>query len=349
MTPLARKLLRWYAAQKRSLPWRADPQPYAVWVAEVMAQQTRLDSMLPYYRRWLRRYPTTRALARSSEQDVLALWEGLGYYNRARNLRRAAQMIMSEFGGKLPSRIEDLRRLPGIGAYTAGAIASVAFKVDTPAVDGNAVRVLARLFDIALPIGSTAAQKQFWSLATEHLPAGRAADYNQALMDLGAQVCTPRQPRCGDCPLQAECRAAALGNQEHRPVKAKVKPLPRRHYAAAVIQQGGQVLVLQRPARGLLARMWEFPNAPGTKATLRKTLQQSLGQRMPLNRRLGKFRHSYSHFSVHLQVFHQALNGVRPKVQIQGKHKWLPIQQLDRLPMGKLDRLIAEALRAGIE
>jgi len=168
-------------------------------------------------------------------------------------------------------------------------------------------------------------------------------------MDLGAQVCTPRQPRCGDCPLQAECRAAALGNQEHRPVKAKVKPLPRRHYAAAVIQQGGQVLVLQRPATGLLAQMWGFPNAPGTKATLKRTLQQSLGQRMPLNRRLGKFRHSYSHFSVHLQVFHQALNGVRPKVQIQGKHKWLPIQQLDRLPMGKLDRLIAEALRAGIE
>ena len=354
MSPIAKKLLRWYAAQKRSLPWRLDPQPYAVWVAEIMAQQTRLESMLPYYKRWMRRYPSVNILARSAEQDVLALWEGLGYYSRARNMRRTAQMVMKQYGGRLPSTVEQLKNLPGIGAYTAGAIASVAFGVDVPAVDGNAVRVLSRLFDVELPVSSASAQKLFWALAAEHLPPGRAADYNQALMDLGAQLCTPRQPRCGVCPLRTECLAAGLGIQEHRPVKNRPKAAPWRHYAAAVVQQRGQVLVLQRPPAGLLAGMWEFPNVPlrskgGAKAALRKELKRSLGLNLPFETLLGKFEHAYSHFSVRLQVFHHPLNGVRPKVNTERKHRWLPIRQLGSLPMGKLDRSIADALLAGIE
>ncbi len=354
MSPIAKKLLRWYAAQKRSLPWRVDPQPYAVWVAEIMAQQTRLESMLPYYKRWMRRYPSVRTLARSTEQDVLTLWEGLGYYSRGRNLRRAAQVIMKQHGGHLPSTVEELRQLPGIGAYTAGAIASVAFGVDAPAVDGNAVRVLSRVFDVALPATSAPGQKLFWVLAAEHLPAGRAADYNQALMDLGAQICKPRQPRCGVCPLRTECRAAALGIQAQRPVKVRAQRSPRRHYAAGVVQQRGRVLVMQRPPVGLLAGMWEFPNAPlrgrrGANAALRKELKQSLGLALPFKTRLGEFEHTYSHFSVLLQVFHHPLNGVRPKVNTQRKHRWLSIRQLGSLPMGKLDRRIADTLLAGIE
>lgn len=354
ISPIAKKLLCWYAAQKRSLPWRTNPQPYAVWVAEIMAQQTRLDSMLPYYSRWMRRYPSIRSLARSAEQDVLALWEGLGYYSRARNLRRAAQIVIKEYGGRLPSTVEELNNLPGIGAYTAGAIASVAFGVDAPAVDGNAVRVLSRLFDVDMPASSASAQKFFRSLAAQHLPAGRAADYNQALMDLGAQVCTPRQPKCGDCPLRVECRAAALGIEEQRPVKIRVKAPPRRHFAAAVVQQRGLVLLVQRPSTGLLAGMWEFPNAPlrsqrSAKAALRKELKQSLGLVLPFEHRLGEFEHAYSHFSVCLQVFHHPLQGLRPKVNTKRPHRWLPISQLKSLPMGKLDRRIADALQADIE
>ncbi|MEX2143644.1 MAG: A/G-specific adenine glycosylase [Anaerolineales bacterium] len=354
MTKIVKKLLRWYAVERRSLPWRANPRPYAVWVAEIMAQQTRLDTMMPYYRRWLRRYPSIRSLASSSEQDVLALWEGLGYYSRARNLRRAAQMVINDYGGRLPSTVEELRRLPGIGAYTAGAIASVAFGVDAPAVDGNALRVLARLFDVAIPVGSAAAQKRFWQLAAEHLPRGRAADYNQALMDLGAKVCFPRRPNCAACPLQADCRSAALGTQEQRPTKTRRNPAPRRNFAAAVIEQRGKVLVMQRPAAGLLAGMWEFPNVPlrsrfNAKLALRKALSQTLGLALVFEQRLGEFEHAYSHFSVRLQVFHHPLNSVRPKVQTELTHKWLPLSQLGSLPMGRLDRRIADALQAGIE
>ncbi|HLE73910.1 MAG TPA: A/G-specific adenine glycosylase [Anaerolineales bacterium] len=354
ISPIAKKLLRWYAAQKRNLPWRADPQPYAVWVAEIMAQQTRLEAMLPYYARWMRLYPSIRALARSAEQDVLALWEGLGYYSRARNLRRAAKVVMTEYDGRLPSTVEELRRLPGIGAYTAGAIASLAFGADAPAVDGNAVRVLSRLFDVTEPASSAPAQKLFWALAAQHLPPGCGAAYNQALMDLGAQVCTPRQPRCGLCPLRAECRAATLGIQEQRPVKIRSQAPPRRNFVAAVVQQRGSVLVMQRPAAGLLAGMWEFPNAPlrnqrGAKAALRKELEQSLGLFLPFEERLGEFEHAYSHFSVRLQVFHHSLDGVRPKVNTKRNYRWLPIRQLDGLPMGRLDRRIADVLRAGIE
>jgi A/G-specific adenine glycosylase len=354
MSPIAKKLLRWYAAQKRSLPWRIDPQPYAVWVAEIMAQQTRLESMLPYYKRWMRRYPSVRALAGSTEQDVLALWEGLGYYSRARNLRRAAQVVIKQYGGRLPSTVGELRQLPGVGAYTAGAIASVAFGADAPAVDGNAVRVLSRLFDVALPAASASGQKLFWALAEAHLPSGRAADYNQAFMDLGTQICTPRQPHCTVCPLRTECRAAALGNQKQRPVKTRGQSPPQRHYAAGVVQQRGSVLVMQRPPVGLLAGMWEFPNAPlrsrrNAKAALRKELAQNLGLALPFETRLAEFEHAYSHFSVRLQVFHHPLTGVRPTVNTKRRHRWLPIRKLGSLPMGKLDRRIADTLQAGIE
>jgi A/G-specific adenine glycosylase len=244
--------------------------------------------------------------------------------------------------------------LPGIGAYTAGAIASVAFGVDVPAVDGNTARVLARVFDVYEPASSASAQKQLWRLANQHLPPGRAADYNQALMDLGAQVCMPRKPKCAVCPLRTDCRAAALGIQEQRPVKIVGLATPQRHYAAAVVQQRGAVLLMQRPAAGLLAGMWEFPNSllrtqRGAKAALQKEMKNRLGLAVSLEKRLGEFDHAYSHFSVRLQVFHHPLIGVRPQLDTPRKHRWLPIRHLGSLPMGRLDRRIADVLQAGIE
>ncbi|MEX2162219.1 MAG: A/G-specific adenine glycosylase [Anaerolineales bacterium] len=347
-SPIAKNLLRWYSSRQRDLPWRKRPRPYAVWVAEVMAQQTRLETMLPYYRRWMRRFPTIHSLAGSSEQDVLLLWEGLGYYGRARNLRRAAQQVVREFGGRLPLTAEALRRLPGIGRYTAGAIASLAFGADEPAVDGNAIRVLARVFNVKLLAGSSAAQVRFWTLAAAHLPPGRAAEYNQALMDLGAELCLPRKPKCGVCPLRADCRAKALGIQEQRPVKVKPKAVPTRHFAAAVIRQGGRVLVVQRPAAGLLGSLWEFPNvrlsgAHSSTATYRRALKKDLGFALPLGQHLGDFSHQYSHFNAHLRAFHTSLNGSRPRVDSQRVFRWVPLAHLQKLPMGKLDRRIAEA------
>lgn len=346
---IANKLLRWYATRRRNLPWREHPKPYAVWVAEIMAQQTRLESVLPFYWRWMQRFPTVRALANAKEQQVLSLWEGLGYYSRARNLRLAAQIVMSEHGGKLPRTADALMKLPGIGRYTAGAIASLAFGADVPAVDGNAMRVLARVFNVNLPMDGFAAQRRFWALAAEHLPRGRAADYNQALMDLGAEICTPRGPKCSACPLRRECRAKHLGIQEQRPVKGEIKSVPVRHLVAAIVQQGDRVLVLQRPARGLLAGMWGFPTATVTntrraKAGLRRALRE-LDIDPISERHLGDYEHQYSHFTARLRAYHVPLNGSRPGIQSEQAYRWIAVKRLGELPMGKLDRTIAKALR----
>lgn len=345
---IARKLLRWYSSRQRNLPWRLRPVPYRVWVAEIMAQQTRLESMLPYYRRWLRRFPTLKSLATASEQDVLSLWEGLGYYSRARNLRTAAQIVVKEHGGKLPSTVEGLMELPGIGRYTAGAIASLAFGADAPAVDGNAIRVLARVFNVELPADSSAAQARFWALAAEHLPHGQAAAYNQALMDLGAEICMPRNPQCAVCPLQKPCLAYALNVQEERPVKSQVKAVPVRHLTAVVIQHRSRVLLEQRPARGLLAGMWAFPSAPvksgrGATAGARRLLE-NLGFQSGLAQSLGDFEHHYSHFTARLRAFH-LVNDSRPTVRGDRICKWISIKKLATIPMGKLDRTIARALQ----
>lgn len=315
-----------------------------------MAQQTRLEAMLPYYRRWMCRFPTLKSLAIAKEHDVLALWEGLGYYSRARNLRRAAQQVVAEHKGKLPNTVEGLLSLPGIGRYTAGAIASLAFGVDAPAVDGNAIRVLSRVFDVCEPQNSSAAQKRYWTLAAEHLPRGRAAEYNQALMDLGAQVCTPRQPKCTACPLREDCIAFKLGVQGQRPVKARAGKNPLRRYAAAVIRKGDKVLLIQRPERGLLASMWEFPNvelaqSSRPKNSLQRHLKRRLGIPETIGAKLGEYEHVYSHFDAHLEAFEVHMNGSAGKLQLTQPHRWISIRKLGELPMGKLDRSIANTLR----
>ncbi len=353
-SPITIKLLSWYASRRRGLPWRERPEPYAVWVAEIMAQQTRLESMLPYYKRWMKRFPNIKSLANSNEQDVLNLWEGLGYYSRARNLRRAAQVIVKENSGQLPADLEGLHSLPGIGRYTAGAIASLAYGLDAPAVDGNAIRVLARVFDVGLLADSGAGKKHFWELAAEHLPPGRAAEYNQALMDLGAEICTPRQPKCNVCPLESNCLAKGLGIQELRPVKTIAKEAPLRQFAAVVIRQRGEVMLVQRPSAGLLGGMWEFPNTilsspRRAKDGLRRALRNEFDFDVAISERLAVYEHAYSHFRARLQVYDCRLSGKRPKIKTGRPQRWLKPRALSDLPMGKLDRQIANALveRAG--
>jgi len=347
---IAGKLLRWYGKRHRSLPWRARPRPYSVWVAEVMAQQTRLETMLPYYRRWMRKFPTIKALTAASEHDVLACWEGLGYYSRARNLRRAAQVILNDFSGRLPRTVEELRRLPGIGRYTAGAIASLAFGMDEPAIDGNTIRVLSRVFDVRKAVGSAAGQKRFWHLATAHLPAGRAAEYNQALMDLGAQTCTPRSPRCMECPLRRDCSAYRLRVQEKRPVKAKASRIAQRIFAAAVIKNERAVLLRQRPPAGLLGGMWEFPSIQlkdhsRGKSKLAHLLRNDLGIRVSFNGREKKYQHTYSHFRADLRAHYTFLNGAHKLEKAKNPYRWERLAKLGDLPMGRLDRRIANDLR----
>ncbi len=235
MRRISSKLLAWYRAHGRTLPWRGLTDPYAVWVSEIMLQQTRVETVLPYFEKWMKLFPTVWALADASEQVVLNAWEGLGYYSRARNFHKAAKIVVDEYNGLLPRDLDELGKLPGIGRYTVGALASIVFGMDEPALDGNLKRVYARLFDVSEPVDSPEGEKLLWKIARENLPKGQAADFNQALMDLGALTCVPKNPRCLLCPLMELCQARENGTQEIRPVKKPKTETPSYIHAAAVI------------------------------------------------------------------------------------------------------------------
>lgn len=254
-----RRLLAWFDVRARDLPWREDADPYRVWVSEVMLQQTRVESAIPYYQRWMERFPSVERLAAAPEEAVLGAWAGLGYYSRARNLHRAARVVRERHGGIVPSDPEALRALPGVGEYTVGAVASIAFGLPLPAVDGNVRRVLARLADAPDP--SPAALRRW---AGGLVDPERPGDFNQALMELGATLCTPRSPACGECPVAAPCRARAAGTQGERPVPRRKGPVAERAWGVAVLVAGAggaaRVLLRRRPPEGLLGGMWEFPS-----------------------------------------------------------------------------------------
>lgn len=350
---LAERILPWYFVHRRSLPWRDHPDPYAVWISETMLQQTRVDTVLAYYLHWMERFPDVASLAAAALQDVLNAWEGLGYYRRARSLHQAAGIIARDHGGKLPSDRDALLALPGIGRYTAGAIASLAFNRDEPAVDGNVRRVLARVFDIALPAGSAAAEKAFWELARHHLPAGRARDFNQALMELGALVCTPQRPDCESCPLADECEARALGLQLDRPVRRPRRSLPHITVTAAVCSENGRFLITRRPADGLLGGLWEFPGGklePGESLEdcLRREIDEEIGVAVEVLEPFGVYKHAYSHFKVTLHAFTCRIwpSGQRLAAREVAGMQWVARGELDDYPMGKIDRQIAMRLQA---
>jgi len=346
-------LLRWYKKHARTLPWRGHPDAYAVWVSEIMLQQTRVDAVIPYFERWMNRFPTVRDLADASEQEVLNLWEGLGYYSRARNLHKAARLIVDEHAGQLPRSVDSLRKLPGIGRYTAAAIASMAFSLDEPTLDGNIRRVYARLFNVEIPADSTEGEKLLWNLAAENLPKGKAGDYNQALMDLGAMICLPRNPRCEICPLKNDCQSRTLGVQEERPVLKPKAKVPHHVHAAAVIV--GQIANLsatilnQRPSTGLLGGLWEFPNGRVTgdpAKELAKVIKSEYGIQIRRKESLGVIRHAYSHFTVETHAF---LCHPSKPIRENESLKWVKFSDLNDYPMGKIDRQIAQKIKHQLE
>ncbi|HSH46905.1 MAG TPA: A/G-specific adenine glycosylase [Longimicrobiales bacterium] len=248
-------LLAHYDATRRAMPWRDTSDPYAIWVSEVMLQQTRVETVIPYWERWMERFPTVGHLAEADVDDVLRHWQGLGYYSRARNLHKAARMVRERHDGRVPGDADGLRGLPGIGEYTAGAVASIAFGQPVPAVDGNVRRVLARVRDLSDPTPAGLREA-----AGALVPDDRPGDFNQALMELGATLCTPRSPDCGVCPIAEWCRARALGVQEERPRPGKRKPVPEEGVETVVlVRPDGALLLARRPEDGLLGGMWEFP------------------------------------------------------------------------------------------
>ncbi|MBT3190604.1 MAG: A/G-specific adenine glycosylase [Anaerolineae bacterium] len=343
---IASYLLTWYHQNKRILPWRDLGNPYAVWVSEIMLQQTRVDTVIAYFERWMDKFPTIESLADAGEQDVLNLWEGLGYYSRARNLHHAAKILVDEYDAQIPEDVKDLIKLPGIGPYTAAAISSMAFGHDAAAVDGNIRRVYARIFDIDIILGTKEAEKIFWDLAEKHLPKGEACDYNQALMDLGATICTPRNPCCEDCPINEFCKSYTLGNQEMRPVRKKKKQVSHHIHAAAVIvdAERGKVLLAQRPKKGLLGGMWEFLNgrvegnpAEGLAGVIREGYQVQIHVGNPLC----IIDHAYTHF----KITEHAYVCTMLKSSQKENWRWVDLKELEDYPMGKIDREIAKRLQ----
>jgi len=346
----SRTLFEWYASSHRQLPWRGHPDPYAVWVSEAMLQQTRVDTVIPYFQRWMSQFPTIESLASADEQQVLNTWEGLGYYSRARNLRKAAILLRDKFAGRLPSSMAELRSLPGIGQYTAAAIASIAFGQDEAVLDGNVKRVLARVFNLEYPANSPSGEKLFWQLACELVPAGSAGDYNQAVMDLGAVVCTPRTPNCSQCPLKGFCEAQKFGIQDQRPVMIRKSPIPHYLVCAAVIRRDNRLLIARRPSKGLLGGMWEFPGGkvePGEthQQALIREINEEMECSIEVDEQLGIYRHAYTHFRVTLHAYRCRIISGEPQALDASEIRWVKVNDLNDYPMGKIDRLISNDLQ----
>jgi A/G-specific adenine glycosylase len=337
------RLLAWFKKNGRDLPWRRTRDPYAIWVSEIMLQQTQVDTVIPYYRRFLKAFPTLRRLAKADLSEVLSIWEGLGYYSRARNLHRAAKKILERFKGKIPDMLQNLLSLPGIGRYTAGAILSIAFNKDAPILDGNVKRVLSRLYAISGKSGTNGTNDLLWSLSESLVPKRHASSFNQALMDLGATVCTPKEPQCNHCPLDRLCKAKTKGNPEEYPARKAKKRIPHIHAVAGVFQKDGKVLLLQRPLEGLLGGLWEFPNwkvegEKGLEKDLKDRVRSEMGFKVKCEGLLGPFSQTFSHFKLTVSVYRYRAEGRNRKGQ------WVPVANLDAFPMSRLHRRIAQTL-----
>jgi A/G-specific adenine glycosylase len=346
MNKLAKLTLNWYSRNARELPWRNHPDPYAIWVSEIMLQQTQVATVVPYFDRWMNRFPDIPALARATEGEVLGLWEGLGYYARARNLHKAAKMIMDECNGVLPSSMGELKKLPGVGRYTAAAVASMAFGSDEATLDGNIKRVLSRVFKIEEPVNTTNGEKLLWGVVTEHFPSGRAGEYNQALMDIGAMVCLPKKPGCPGCPFKGICEARRNGLQEKLPVLKKKPKVPIVVKSAIVVIKRRKVLLVRRDSKGLLGGMWEFPSVEVEKDPERELatcVNSRFNLKVESKIHLLTTKNAYSHFKL---TEHAFLCTLKADSKFLPGFKWIPLIELGQFPMGKVDRQIANKVLA---
>ncbi len=347
------RLLGWYAAHRRRLPWRETADPYAIWVSEVMLQQTQVATAIPYYRRFMERFPTPGYLAGADLQAVLKLWEGLGYYSRARNLHRAAGVVISRFSGQVPDDPAAFRSLPGVGDYIAAAVLSIAFGRVLPVVDGNVKRVLSRLLEIDTPVNRSGAHKIFQVPAMELICPKQPADFNQAVMELGALVCRPKNPDCVTCPLSDLCRANRHHTTTDYPKRDASRKIPHRHLAIGVILKKGKMLVVRRPLDGFLGGLWEFPAVPAEKGqTDRQGVESMLaaetGLKITVDRLLARIRHAYTHFRLTGDVFLCRYAAGRVGLKNAQGHRWVTLGSLARLPLHKANHKFLDALSAAM-
>jgi len=347
---LRRRLLAWYEKNRRRLPWREARDPYRIWVSEVMLQQTQVQTALPYYRRFLRQLPTLRSLAGADLGMVLKLWEGLGYYARARNLHRAARMLAAGGNGRIPDRWEEFRVLPGVGDYIAAAVLSIAFDRPHAVVDGNVKRVLARLRMIAAPANQSASRKIFQAEADRLLDARRPGYFNQALMELGALVCTPAAPNCAACPLIECCCAHRSGAVGRYPRRVASRPVPEEEIAVGVVSKGDRMLITRRAPQGLLGGLWEFPGGKlrtgeRPEAACVREIKEEVNLDVVVEKPLAQVRHAYSHLRIRLHVF--ACRFAAGRVRLNGPvgHRWIRIAEIDRFAFPKANHRFIPLLK----
>lgn len=351
-TPFQRQLLNWFDANQRELPWRVRYMPYEIWISEIMLQQTQIKTVLPFYLRWMKRFADIQAVACAEEEEILKHWEGLGYYSRARNLHRAARVLVRDFRGEFPRDYATVRSLPGIGSYTAGAIMSLAFNADYPAVDGNVERVLSRVFDVGTPVKEKEAKAFIAKTAKELIPSGEARRFNQALMELGAMVCLPRNAACPKCPLKDLCGSFRQGLVHERPVPGKRKAAVPLEVAVGVLTHEGTVFIQKRPPKGLMAHLWEFPGGKLQEGeTPEEALEREFREELELHvrclGRIGRIHHNYTSFRVTLHAYFCELQGKHrnPVLRAAVDARWVLPEELDSYAFPAANRKLIELIR----
>ncbi len=343
MNLIQKDLLNWYEHHHRFLPWRKSSDPYPIWVSEVMLQQTQVKTVIPYYERFLTAFPTLTALAEADLQEVLKQWEGLGYYARARNLYRAAQEIMSRHGGVLPKDRASLKALPGIGDYVAAAVSSIAFGRPHAAVDGNVKRVLARFHKMDLPVNDPSAGKAFEAAAEAFLEKSNPGQFNQAMMELGALVCTPRNPDCPNCPLARQCLSLKDKSVNEYPRRLQKARTPEYKIAAGVVWKGRKVLITQRKPEGLLGGLWEFPGGkiidgetPSMACT--REIKEEVNLVVKPEEKIAHVRHAYTHFRIAMDVFHCDYQSGRVRLRGPVDFRWIRLHEIEKFPFPGANR-----------
>lgn len=349
-----RNLLTWFATHRRQLPWRETEDPYCIWVSEVMLQQTQVRKVLEYYRKFIDRFPNVESLAEAPLQDLLKTWEGLGYYARARNLHKAAQAVVRDLEGEIPADYATFRKLPGVGAYIAAAVQSIAFGGPYAVVDGNVKRVLARLFLIERPINQSASEKIFQQKADLLLDHSAPGSFNQAMMELGATVCRPKSPTCIVCPVNVGCRAFQTARQEEFPVRNKPKPLPEYHLVAGVVHKKDAVLITQRKPDGLLGGLWEFPAGKvqvqeTPELACVRTIREETNLIVEPIEYLTRVKHAYTHFKIVMDVFHCHYQSGEVALNEAVDYRWITVGQIDQFPFPRSNHKFIPLLIQGVE
>ena len=347
------KLAAWFSEHHRKLPWRDSQNPYRIWVSEVMLQQTQVKKVVHYYQKFLDKFPDVHCLAEADLQDVLKAWEGLGYYARARNLHKAAKVIESDFGGKIPANYAIFRKLPGVGDYIAAAVQSIAFQAPFAVVDGNVKRVVSRLFLINLPINASSSRKTLQNRADTLLNRDSPGAFNQGMMELGATVCRPKSPLCVICPVNALCGAFQTARQEEFPIRLKSKPLPEYRLAVGVVRRNNRILITQRKVNGLLGGMWEFPGdtireqETPEEACIRQ-VKEHVNLAVEVTKYLTRVKHAFTHFKIIADVFCCRYQSGEVVLNGPVDHRWITVDEFDQFPFPRAHHQIIPTVKGNV-